>query len=957
MFGDILWAGLFVWLLVLMRRRAKRVGARLQEAEERLTRLAGALNDHAELIDALDRRVKALAAAPPSAAQQPVTAEAAPPRALEAGAVETPETPGAEASAAAFEVPETPGTEAAASAPAPGGEAAAEPGAVPGWQPVAPPPSAAAPRPVVPAWQPPVSSESPPAPDPVDAAFTFIRNLLFGGNTVVRVGIVVLLVGVVLLLRWAAEHDLFPIELRLIAVAATALGLAGFGYRERHEKPGFALTLQGGGIAALYLVVFFAFRSYGLLPGPLAFGLLLGIALCAGVLSVAQDSRSLIFIAQLFGFAAPLLASTGKGSHVGLFSYYLLLNASICGVAFFKAWRALNLLGFVFTFGVASTWGVLRYEPALFASTEPFVIAFFLLYLAIPIMFATRHPGTPRGWVDGSLIFGTPLAVLGLQWALVHDRPFGMAFSVLASGAVYLGLATWIKRRRIEQLATLGEAFLPIGVGFATLAIPYALDDHDLTAAAWAVEGAGLYWIGVRQSRVLARLAGVLLQLLAAGAVLAQHARPAAALPILNSWFLAGVLLAVSGLFIARYAYARRAQPRVRAGSDSAALEALRSTAVSEMESQGLQALIVWGLGFGLRASLGEIQASVSSELQRGVLLFALVATGILLELVGRRLDWLPGRVPALLLWPTMLVFLGLYESQPAQPLTRGGWLGWPLMAFGMVFVLRSFVETQLPQQRSLHALSVWLWTWWGVLLVERGLPLDRSFAAGAAGALIAIVLLVILKLTRGESWPFGAHKPSTLQVTLTGLAVYAALRGLGTVALPGSAQPLPYLPVINTIDIGVLLGLVATLAWLRRVRAADLCSAEQQFYGYGVLAALAFVWWNALLARSVHHYAGVPYDADELLESSALQLAFSLSWTLIALATMVIAHRTQLRTPWLVAAALLAIVVAKLFLLDLENLSTPTKIVSFLGVGALLLSVGYVAPVPPKAATPELQP
>ena len=44
-------------------------------------------------------------------------------------------------------------------------------------------------------------------------------------------------------------------------------------------------------------------------------------------------------------------------------------------VAFFKAWRALNLLGFAFTFGVGTIWGGLHYEPALFASTEPFLIA------------------------------------------------------------------------------------------------------------------------------------------------------------------------------------------------------------------------------------------------------------------------------------------------------------------------------------------------------------------------------------------------------------------------------------------------------------------------------------------------------------------------------------------------------------------------------------------------------
>jgi uncharacterized membrane protein len=56
-------------------------------------------------------------------------------------------------------------------------------------------------------------------------------------------------------------------------------------------------------------------------------------------------------------------------------------------------------------------------------------------------------------------------------------------------------------------------------------------------------------------------------------------------------------------------------------------------------------------------------------------------------------------------------------------------------------------------------------------------------------------------------------------------------------------------------------------------------------------------------------------------------------------------------RKPWFVGAALLAVVVGKLFLLDLANSGTVARIVSFLGVGILLMIIGYVAPVPPGDA------
>jgi len=51
-----------------------------------------------------------------------------------------------------------------------------------------------------------------------------------------------------------------------------------------------------------------------------------------------------------------------------------------------------------------------------------------------------------------------------------------------------------------------------------------------------------------------------------------------------------------------------------------------------------------------------------------------------------------------------------------------------------------------------------------------------------------------------------------------------------------------------------------------------------------------------------------------------------------------------------MIGAALLGAVVVKLFLVDLAGSGTVARIVSFVGVGALLLVIGYVAPVPPGA-------
>ncbi|HEY3585447.1 MAG TPA: DUF2339 domain-containing protein, partial [Casimicrobiaceae bacterium] len=87
-------------------------------------------------------------------------------------------------------------------------------------------------------------------PRPTTAApFAALRAWIIGGNTPARVGILVLLVGVGFLLKYAAEHVVVPIELRLAGVAVAAIVLLVLGWRLRERRAGFAVILQGGGVA------------------------------------------------------------------------------------------------------------------------------------------------------------------------------------------------------------------------------------------------------------------------------------------------------------------------------------------------------------------------------------------------------------------------------------------------------------------------------------------------------------------------------------------------------------------------------------------------------------------------------------------------------------------------------------------------------------------------------------
>ena len=116
------------------------------------------------------------------------------------------------------------------------------------------------------------------------------------------------------------------------------------------------------------------------------------------------------------------------------------------------------------------------------------------------------------------------------------------------------------------------------------------------------------------------------------------------------------------------------------------------------------------------------------------------------------------------------------------------------------------------------------------------------------------------------------------------------------------------------------------------------------------------FVMTTAALVRGVHHFTGVPWQFDVLFESVIVQTCLSIYWGLLGFTGMILGARKQQRLLWMAGAGFMALVVIKLFLVDLGNTGTVERIISFIGTGALLLVVGYFAPAPPKPGASQGQ-
>src|SRR5690606_26659820 len=95
----------------------------------------------------------------------------------------------------------------------------------------------------------------------------------------------------------------------------------------------------------------------------------------------------------------------------------------------------------------------------------------------------------------------------------------------------------------------MGVAKAMLATGFATLAVPLAFSAR-VTACLFALEGAALVWLGLRQGRRLPQVTGVALQLVAALAYAFSLAWAGgdAVRMFANPGYLAALLIAVGGL-------------------------------------------------------------------------------------------------------------------------------------------------------------------------------------------------------------------------------------------------------------------------------------------------------------------------------------------------------------------------------------------------------------------------
>jgi uncharacterized membrane protein len=733
------------------------------------------------------------------------------------------------------------------------------------------------------------------------------------------VGAITLALAAVFLVRYSIDEGYLSPQVRVVLAALFGFGLIAGAEKVRPRDDRVAQAMAAAGVAALYGALFAAVALYGMIS-PVAAG---GGAAALTAFAIGLSLRHGVFVAALAfvgGFLSPAIIGSHEPNVPVLFGYLLAIAAGTLAVIRHRGWW---WLGWGVLAG-AALWTVVWMMAAV--DGLPWVAAFLVAVAGVFVWATWKRLGENEN---------PAVDVVALVWAALGGTGgFLVAIIVADSGQQNAG---WL---------ALGVHGLgAYALGRWTPRFQY----HAALAPALSLAALGLWWLTMTGASVgwdadrFAWLTLLFGGIYAAGAFALMWNAPRP-----GFWAALSVAAALTHFLFCWY---------VLRDLKTATPWGLISIGLAAPFLVGAERLAHWrermtgateALGFLAAGVAFFIAAAIPLELSRewitvayAIELAAVAAIAVALDLVAmRRLCWglLAVVVVRFVLNPWVLDY----------PLGLTPILNWILWGYGI----------------SIAVLVVGL----HYLRHMRDEPLVR--ATEAAIALLAFMLLTleVRSLFRNESMDvldtsfmerafygvvWGAFALAALWFARwrqDAVALWAwRISGLLAVAVALIAQVLVANPIFDSADVGelpILNGLLIAYALPAAMAAAArrwMADVEKDKRASMLVAATAGILAFVYLSLEVRHVFDPAFQRSGLEAEGVELYAYSIVWLLFGVALLAFGFARHSAVVRHAGMALVCIVVLKVFLIDLAGLEGLLRVVSFLGLGAALLGLGFV--------------
>lgn len=374
------------------------------------------------------------------------------------------------------------------------------------------------------------------SPESEDADWWHRFELQAGTRWVTWLGAGALVIAAALFVKLAIDQGWLGPVARLAMGSAVGVGLLFAGWRaSRAEMRPLAQGLFGAGLGVLYVAMYVAFASYGLIAREIVFAAMVGVTVAGCAIALRHDAQPIAVLALVGGLLTPVALRSGGGAESALLPYLLVLDLGAVAIALVRRWFAIEVIA------LAGTWllfgGLVERTSGVGTSGLAWVAVFHVMFEVVPFGVHLRRKTSPDPRRMPLSVAGTAAAIACAVELLAFQRT-AIGVVVLALAGLY-GVLEVIRRRAAR--AELG--FVELAVALAVLAVPLLLEGHAATVA-WGLEACALLALGFHDRRPTMRLAalGVLALAVGHGAVMRWPHHAPGFRPFVNAELAGGLI-------------------------------------------------------------------------------------------------------------------------------------------------------------------------------------------------------------------------------------------------------------------------------------------------------------------------------------------------------------------------------------------------------------------------------
>ncbi len=821
-----------------------------------------------------------------------------------------------------------------------------------------------------------VPPEPPPLPLPPATKPPAPRDSLelqVGRVWLVRFGIVILLTGLVFLGNYAYHEFIGRIgpvgKLALLYLAGLGMGAIGDGLsRRRISLRTYGRVLLAGGCATIYYATYAAHfvPALKVIESPLLAGTLL-LALGGGFVFLADRRRS----QMLAGATVALSYYVSAINAVATFSLFSNLVISAVAVVLLarRRWASVTFLSLLGSYGSFAFWRFAQTSslgPAAAANSSAFAIAvlfpaaYWIVHTAATLLQRTNRLSAEARPVFLTINNAAFFALAGSSVAANHPSAFWLF--TIGFGVALLALAA-ISARRAPGEAWFDGAYLAQGLSLTLLGLLFKFTGWQL-ALSFALASGTLISLGRLRHGGMYRCFAALCAIIAASvAVHAQYANADHAR--LTAAAVAAVLLADAWLLKRSTGFAAGLDWRVLGFS---LLAAITSAAACIDDAPLPSAGRVLAVALFVMALLRWHRLPEAAVIAQPLALFG---QGLLI--LRFFLEPNPD-LPAIASAGFGLAFIHLWQRKSAP---AGRWVWPPLHCLAPVVLALAWTFQQTLPLHHAPLLAAF-----AILVLAYALATRAWVLLGAS----SIFTLFALGTTAGAIAERAPWSAPALAIALVGaqslvLRVLSRNAPFSPVALRGAEQTLRAFALV--LSIGMVFAYAPASSWFLAFTGAGLVlfvlgkvsrSSEARLHAaaLGTLAAITWVGrlpfapphspdFFGLLAFAVAQrldrrlplpvqaalcaFAGVGVWilAHRLVGEAAGGFLLTVTWSLLAFGVLGIGFACRERTYRLLGLLILAAAIGRVFVIDVWQLETIYRILSFLVLGVVLLALGFL--------------